>query len=301
MQFSKEEKKKFFEKYQNEGFVVFRNLIAKDKIEELEEAIKAQIIFHVKKHKLDIQNDILNQGIIELNQIRKDKRNFDSIQVIYNLIRKLPELYNILSDKKVKEVVKTLSDLKENQSAYIWEAFCRIDPPKDSSYDLKWHQESYFTIPNSNSVQLWSPIVNNINLRDTGTVSLLKSSLKLGELNHDIIKLENYIHEGIQDEEIEKINLEQVDMELDPGDVLFFHENTIHKTYHNEGTKVRFTMVANYANPYKSNFEFMSEKDVLMYHKLRTGNAAENEEYIKSFTEKGGIKNFSNFIFKSVN
>jgi len=301
MQFSEEEKKNFLQKYENDGFIVLKNIIQKNKIEELEEAIKSQIIFHIKKHKLNIQNDIFNQGIIELNKIRKDKKNFDSLQVIYNLIRKLPELYSILGDKKVMEVVKTLSGLKENQSAYIWEGFCRVDPPNDSTYDLKWHQESYFTLPNSNSVQLWSPIVNNVNLNDTGTVSLLKSSSKMGELNHDIIKLENYIHEGIQDEEIEKINLEQVNMELNPGDILFFHEKTIHKTYHNKGTKVRFTMVANYANPYKSNFEFMSEKDVLMYHKLRTGNAAENEEYIKSFTEKGGIKNFSNFTLKNIN
>lgn len=294
MNFSNEKKKNFLNKYQDDGFVIFRNLIPKKKIEDLEEAIKAQIIFHIKKHKLNIQKDIFNQGIIELNKIRKDKRNFDSIQVIYNLIRKLPELYNILGDTNVMEVVKVLSGLTENQSPYIWESFCRIDPPNDSSFDLKWHQESYFTLPNSNSVQLWSPIVNNVDLNDTGTISLIKCSSKLGELNHDIIKLENYIHEGIQDREIEKVNLEHVEMELNPGDILFFHENAIHKTYHNNGTKVRFTMVANYANPYTSNFKFMSEKDVLLYHKLRTGNAKENKDYIMSFTEKGGIKDFSN-------
>ena len=211
------------------------------------------------------------------------------------MIRKLPELYNVLGDTKVLEVVRKLSGLKKNQSPYIWESFCRIDPPKDKSFDLKWHQESYFTLPNSNSVQLWAPIVNRVNLKNTGTVSLLKSSLKLGELNHDIMKLENYIHEGIPDNEIEKINLEQVNMELNPGDVLFFHEKSVHKTYHNEGKKVRYTMVANYSNPYYSNFKFMSEKEVLLHHKLRTGNANKNKDYIKKFTEKGGIKDFSNF------
>ena len=294
MLFSDEKKNLLLEKYNNDGFVVLKNIIPYDKISKLEEAIKAQIVFHLKKHKLEINKDIFNEGIIKLNKIRKDKKNFDSIQVIYNLIRKLPELYNILSDTNVLETVKVLSGLRENQSAYIWESFCRIDPPKDSSFDLKWHQESYFTLPNSNSVQFWSPIVNNVNLRETGTVSILKSSLKLGELNHDIIKLENYIHEGIRDEEINKVKLEQVDMELNPGDVLFFHENSIHKTYHNDGNKVRFTMVANFANPYTSNFKFMSEKDVLLYHKLRTGNADEYKEYINSFTEKGGIKDFTN-------
>ena len=52
----------------------------------------------MNKHELNIEGDIFNQGIIQLNKIRKDKTKFDSIQVIYNLIRKLPELYNILGD-----------------------------------------------------------------------------------------------------------------------------------------------------------------------------------------------------------
>lgn len=291
-------KHNLIDEFHNNGFVILRSLVDNKKIKKLEDSIKTQILFHMNKHKLNIEGDIFNQGIIQLNKIRKDKTKFDSIQVIYNLIRKLPELYNILGDSNVMDIVRTLSRLKENQSPYIWESFCRIDPPKDSSFDLKWHQESFFTLPNSNSVQLWSPIINNVSINNTGTITLLKGSSKLGELKHYIIKLKNYIHEGIPDEEIDKINLEEINVELKPGDFLFFDEHAIHKTFHNQGDKVRFTMVANYSNPYSENFKFMSEQEVLMYHKLRTGNAKdkENESYIQSFTSKGGIKDFSNLI-----
>ena len=86
-------------------------------------------------------------------------------------------------------------------------------------------------------------------------------------------------------------------MELKPGDFLFFDEHAIHKTFHNQGDKVRFTMVANYSNPYSENFKFMSEQEVLMYHKLRTGNAKDKRRKLyQSFTSKGGIKDFSNLI-----
>tara|TARA_A100001035_G_scaffold273584_1_gene264286 strand:+ start:843 stop:1742 length:900 start_codon:yes stop_codon:yes gene_type:complete len=291
-------KQKLIDEFYNNGFVILRNLVDNKKIKKLEDSIKSQIIFHINKHGLNIKDDIYNQGIIQLNKIRKDKANFDSIQVIYNLIRKLPELYNVLGDSNVMDIVRTLSNLDENQSPYIWESFCRIDPPNDSSFDLKWHQESFFTLPNSNSVQLWSPIINNVSIDKTGTVTLLKGSSKLGEIKHYIIKLKNYIHEGIPDNEIDKINLDKTNVELKPGDFLFFHEHAIHKTFHNKGDKVRFTMVANYSNPYTENFKFMSEQEVLMYHKLRTGNASdkENKDYIQSFTSKGGIKDFSSLI-----
>jgi ectoine hydroxylase-related dioxygenase (phytanoyl-CoA dioxygenase family) len=279
-------------KYKEDGFIILRDFISASKIKDLEEAIKSQITFHMKKNNLEISDEFYNNGMIKMNALRKNKNNFDSVQVIYNLIRKLPELYKIVGDKELINVVKLLSGLEKNQSPYIWEAFCRIDPPKDSTFDLNWHQESYFTIPNSNSVQLWAPIINNVDLLSTGTMSALKGSAKLGEIKHHILKKENYIHEGILEKEIEKINLESINFELSPGDILLFHENLIHKTYHNTGSKVRFTMIANYSNPYLSKFNFMNEEEVVLFHKMRTGNADQNKEYIKSFSKKGGIKNF---------
>lgn len=288
-----EKAKSLLKEYQDNGFVILRDFINKSKINDLEDSIKSQILFHMKKHDIKIDSDFYNKGIIEMNLIRKDKAKFDSIQVIYNLIRKLPELYNIIGDKDLIDKVRLLSGLEESQSPYIWESFCRIDPPKDNSFDLNWHQESYFTIPNSNSVQLWAPIINKVDLRNTGTMSAIKKSSKLGEQQHYIITKHNYVHEGIKDDQVDMLGLEQVNFEMNPGDILLFHENLIHRTYHNTGSKVRFTMIANYSNPYLSNFNFMNENQVVLYHKMRTANAKENMEYINSFTSKGGIKDFS--------
>ena len=286
---------KIYKDFLKNGFVVLKNFFDKDCLSKIEKTVKSHISFHLHKHAIGHIKDVENEGIIKLNNIRKDKSKFDSIQVIYNTIRKLPETYNLISNPKLIEVVKKLSGITEidiNGSPYIWEGFCRIDPPQDETYNLRWHQESYFTLPNSNSVQLWAPIINKINEKETGTMTTITNSHKFGEIPHHIVRQNNnYISESILPEKLKNFE-ESGGFELNVGDVLLFHEHLIHRTINNHGNKVRYTLIANYSNPYLSNFKFMNEAQVITYHKMRTANANEFSDYIQSYYNKGGIKDF---------
>lgn len=283
--------------YLNNGYVVIKNFLPKKVLEKLKISLSGHIFNQLNKHGLENINDPLNQGLIELNKIRADKTKLDSIQVIYNTIRKLPELFELITNQDLIRIVKRLSGLESINSSispYIWEAFCRIDPPQDKTFDLKWHQESYFTLPNSNCVQLWAPVINDVNLKDTGTITAITESHLKGELKHSIVRHnDNYISESISDDKMEKLDKKKEIFSLNVGDVLLFHENLIHKTITNLGHKVRYTMIANYSNPCLSNFKFMSESEVIAYHKLRTDNAQEFPKFIEKYSSKGGIKSFN--------
>ena len=283
--------------YLENGYVVLRDFFSNKILERFKSSLSGHIVNQLNKHNLKNYKDPLNNGLIELNKIRTDKNKLDSVQIIYNTVRKLPELFELMSDEKLLRVVKRLSGLEKinsNLSPYIWEAFCRIDPPKDGTYDLKWHQESYFTLPNSNSVQLWAPMINDVSLEETGTISAIKKSHLNGELMHSIVRHnEDYVSESIKDEKINNIDKDYEIFSLNVGDVLLFHENLIHKTINNKGKKVRYTMVVNYSNPCLSNFKFMSENEVIIYHKMRTDNAKDFSKYIEKFSSKGGVKNFN--------
>lgn len=284
-------------KYLDDGYVVLRDFLPRKVLENFKISLIGHINNQLKKHGLENLEDPLNDGLIKLNKIRADKKKLDSVQIIYNTIRKLPELFELITNEDLIRIVKRLSGLENinpNLSPYIWEAFCRIDPPQDKTFDLKWHQESYFTLPNSNCVQLWAPIINDVNLKDTGTIAAIKKSHLNGELKHSIVRHnENYISESIRDEKIEKLSRESEMFSLKVGDVLLFHENLIHKTVTNQGNKVRYTMIANYSNPCLSNFKFMNENQVIAYHKLRTDNAKEFPKYIEKYSSKGGVKSFN--------
>ena len=68
-------KHNLIDEFNNNGFVILRNLVDNKKIKKLEDSLKTQILFHMNKHELNIEGDIFNQGIIQLNKIRKDKTN----------------------------------------------------------------------------------------------------------------------------------------------------------------------------------------------------------------------------------
>ena len=136
-------------------------------------------------------------------------------------------------------------------------------------------------------------MINDVSLEETGTISAIKRSHLNGELMHSIVRHnDDYISESIKDEKINSIDSERENFSLNVGDILLFHENLIHKTLNNNGQKVRYTMVVNYSNPCLSNFKFMSENEVIIYHKMRTDNAKEFSKYIEKYSSKGGVKNF---------
>jgi ectoine hydroxylase-related dioxygenase (phytanoyl-CoA dioxygenase family) len=249
------------ELYKDQGYVVLKNFLPTKPLKNFKYSLEGHITNQLKKHNIENETDPLNQGLIKLNAIRKDKSKFDSVQVIYNTIRKIPELFELITNEDLVKIVKKLSDLdkiNENISPYIWEAFCRIDPPQDATFDLKWHQESFFTLPRSNSVQLWAPVINDITLKTTGTIAAIKDSHKKGEIPHSIVRHnDNYISESILPNKLGDYEKNQETFSLNVGDVLLFHEHLIHRTINNTGSKVRYTMIANYSNPCQSNFKFM--------------------------------------------
>jgi len=283
--------------YLDDGYVIIKDFFPNKVLDNFKNSLLGHVNNQLDKHGLSAIKDPLNEGLIKLNKIRADKTKYDSVQVIYNTVRKLPELFELITNQDLIKVVKRLSGLENinpSISPYIWEAFCRIDPPQDKTFDLKWHQESYFTLPNSNCVQLWAPLINNINPNDTGTMTAIAKSHSIGELKHSIIRHnDNYISESITDDKIGDLHKGQKLFSLNVGDVLLFHENLIHKTITNLGNKVRYTLIANYSNPCLSNFKFMNESEVIAYHKLRTDNAHEFPNFIKKYSSKGGIKSFN--------
>ena len=286
------------ELYKDQGYVVLKNFLPTKPLKNFKYSLEGHITNQLKKHNIENETDPLNQGLIKLNAIRKDKSKFDSVQVIYNTIRKIPELFELITNEDLVKIVKKLSGLdkiNENISPYIWEAFCRIDPPQDATFDLKWHQESFFTLPRSNSVQLWAPVINDITLKTTGTIAAIKDSHKKGEIPHSIVRHnDNYISESILPNKLGDYEKNQETFSLNVGDVLLFHEHLIHRTINNTGSKVRYTMIANYSNPCQSNFKFMNEQEVVAFHKLRTDNAKDFGKYIEKYSSKGGVKNFEN-------
>jgi hypothetical protein len=185
--------KELLNKFEKDGFVIIQNLIKKELLIKLENSLFNLIKYHLKEENVNLeqyqnQKELIHKGFIALDEMRmSDKKKTDRIQIIYNMIRRSEILSNIVHSDEVMNNVKYLLESPPNMPAYTFTQFCRMDSPKNHSFDLGWHQESYENIPGTRCVVLWAPAVDKNNI-ENGSMYVLKNSCEGGEQPHYIIQ-----------------------------------------------------------------------------------------------------------------
>jgi len=115
---------------------------------------------------------ILNVGMIFL-----EKKNHGNLVEIYNSIHKTNFFQKIINNKKLINIINFLLGKKTDNPLFYNSDSVRMDVPNDKKFLYGWHRDSKFNLYNSNFVQLWSPVVNNINKKNKlGGLEILSNS-----------------------------------------------------------------------------------------------------------------------------
>lgn len=254
------------EKYKENGFIIIKQLIPQAKTEYFRDSLSYMIEEKLKEENIQ-SGDPLHQGLIEL-----DRKNHQKVVEVYETNRSSDALCQIIYDDKVSSIVKELLELNPRQNFHLLNHICRIDPPRDERFTYKWHQQSYYSIFEADEVQLWAPLVDR-NTKEKGTMSILMGSHKKEVLHHIEKVPDGHIQLYIADKEV--TSYEEVHIELNPGDVIFFHQYLIHRSNHNISNKVRYSLVASYVNPFDKRFSITDTSERREYHRKRCVNYRE--------------------------
>ncbi|MCF2950254.1 phytanoyl-CoA dioxygenase family protein [Paraglaciecola aquimarina] len=117
-----------------------------------------------------------------------------------------------------------------------------------------WHNDNYHLYPKLVSTMI---AINKATI-ENGCLQVLKGSHHLGRLNHSRTGDQKGAEIAFV-EEAEK-HLELVDVELEPGDTLFFHCNLLHKSNQNRSADPRWTIIMAYCA--ESNKPFIDNEAV---------------------------------------
>jgi len=118
-----------------------------------------------------------------------------------------------------------------------------------------WHQDYGYWYQNGVLFPLLTSAFIAVDpaTRQNGCMQVLKGSHLLGRLDH-VLTGEQAGADMERVREAEKV-LDRVYVEMDPGDVLFFHANLLHRSDQNKSDKPRWAMICCYNaarnNPYK--------------------------------------------------
>jgi ectoine hydroxylase-related dioxygenase (phytanoyl-CoA dioxygenase family) len=243
-------------KFNENGFVILKNALNKKTLTNFSKSlaylINASSVKGIRINNIRKKNtEHLKQEILR-NLLHLEKKNHSFIAKIYDTIRDLNIMDKVFNNQKINKLIYSLLSIEDDVPIYVKQKACRIDMPKNNDFSLDWHQESPYTIKNTDLIQIWAPALENIN-SENGAIKILPGSHKEGHL-----KTEDYFPKIGHAQYVPKKNIlkkyNEKSIELKIGDVMLFSKFLIHRSGENNSFKPRLTFIAHYHNPIKKDF-----------------------------------------------
>lgn len=218
-------------RFAEDGFVVVRSLFSPDEMEFLQRAARDDARLAALSRDIDdgeggrARLGLWNEeGDDIFSLVARSRRVVEAMEVLLG-----EEVYHYHSKMSMKEPLEG--------GAWVWH--------QDYGY---WYRNG-FLFPNLASCFL----AIDPNTRENGCMQVLRGSHRMGRIDHGVAGAQT----GADLERVDEAAkvLELVHVELDPGDALFFHCNTLHRSDANRSTEPRWSLISCYCaasnSPYR--------------------------------------------------
>src|SRR4051812_7478048 len=218
--------------FHRDGYILVRSLFDKEEADILRKTAKADAAF--QKNAYDLKDG--EGGATKLvlwNKVGED---------VHGTVARAPRIVDAMEQLLGDEVYHYHSkmSIKEPLTGGAW----------------SWHQDyGYWYMNGCLYPDMASAFIAvDPNTRENGCLQVLKGSHKMGRVEHGKFGDQT----GADPERVENAKkvMEHVYVELAPGDVLFFHSNTLHASDQNKSPHPRWSLICCYNtkhnNPYKA-------------------------------------------------
>ena len=153
-----------------------------------------------------------------------------------------------------EKIVDTMEDLLGGEVYHYHSKLTAKEPREGGAWE--WHQDYGYWYHNGCLFPLMASVMIALDRSDRGNgcLQVLKGSHLMGRIEHGLLEGQQVGADLNRVEEARK-HLELVYAEMDPGDALFFHCNTLHRSDQNRSPNRRWTMICCYNaarnNPYR--------------------------------------------------
>jgi hypothetical protein len=235
----------------NDGYCIEKNLITKNENAELFFMFYDLAISIIIRNKINHVFKIIRitdlkypKNLKELDKVLLLILKFDNklIGELYDTVSYSSTFLKVVSNSQIEKITKSLLNITKKNTIYSWTHRVRIDPPKDERRTYGWHQEIFYTIPNTKFVQTWCPLIRDASVKN-GTIEVCAKSHKGGIAKQSWNETKGKATQIIVDEEIvNQFTKKKISMKI--GDVLFFDPHLFHRSGHNSTQdEIRFSLV----------------------------------------------------------
>ena len=211
--------------------------------------LKYKNIKNIEKIKYPKDLKILDDLLLFI--LKKDKK---VIGEIYDTVSYSSTFLRFISDLNFEKITKKLLEVKTENTIYSWTHRIRIDPPRDERRTYGWHQEIFYTIPNTKFLQTWCPIIRDTSVKN-GTIELCPESHHEGIAPQTWNEIKNRATQIIVNKKTVN-KYKQIKLPMKLGDVLFFNPYLFHRSGNNSTrNQIRFSLVGMWNDTTFPNFK----------------------------------------------
>ena len=235
--------------FENQGFLILKNFLPIQDLNHFSDALRKIIEIEIKKCEVSQGQDRFPEHgeefdfgmqFLELN----DHKHISNIN---DILYGMPEIHRLTSNHEIGKVITKL--LYRDLSIGYSPLFCQNNTavlayPFDTVHTHRWHKDTFYTLPESNFLQIWAPLIQDSTI-ELGSIKVCPGSHKNGHHGQVYLNEEQYIYRyQITDDELSKY--EKLDVSLNLGDLLIFHPGLIHSGGNNTSMTTRFSLVATF-------------------------------------------------------
>jgi ectoine hydroxylase len=147
-----------------------------------------------------------------------------------------------------------------NDEVYHWHHKMMLKEPRVGGA-WEWHQDYGYWYRNNNVLypdMASACIAIDPATQANGCLQLIQGSHKMGRIDHDITGTQIGADLNLVEAALNHPDMTLVYAELDPGDVLFFHANTLHRSDANTSEHPRWSLICCYNTKHHSPYKMHS-------------------------------------------
>lgn len=173
------------------------------------------------------------------------ERDRSRASALYNGFKYLASIQRLASSEVMHRYLRVVCGI---QFPALVDVNCRIDSSGEEKYLFDWHQDYWFSICSPRAVVVWVPIMPLT--PDLGGLQVISNAHTGGRLfkTKSSSNYHSYADAVVLNEEIPAVPVVEVN-EMNPGDMLFFAFNVLHKSIPIQSAhRSRFTVQLRFAD-----------------------------------------------------
>ena len=235
------------EAFANDGYLVLDDFFDNAETEGVQRCVAATVRAFL--HKAEARFPGIGAAVpagaeLDLGIERLEMADHAYVADLYDTIAQAPQLLRLQASPKITGVANQLLGRDGDAPLYTFTPRLRIDPPQDDRRTYGWHQEVFYTVPDSHFVQIWAPMVRDSSI-ENGTIEICRGSHREGIARASWLESPGRALQVLVDEAL-VAKYERFPLPMRVGQLLVFSGRTFHRSGSNRSRHVRYSLIGMY-------------------------------------------------------